>query len=381
MSNLSGYIESLDVVGYWRLDELTGNAIDSVGSNDLVWGSAPTRIAGLINQESGKAVLLDDDVAAVATVYDGLVDDFSCSVVVTLTPEQQNGFILMNGSGASGWALIVSNGGADGEGFFLHAFYGGVSANPTASAYWIFPGIRYHIVLVRRDGTTELWVNGQKESESATYTPGTPSVALILGAANDGTLKWDGAIDDVVIFDAPLTESQIRQITQLVFYVAPTPPILTINDNGAGQDEIVLSIAAGDGTGIVDGYSLWESTSGGTAEDFDFDGTPAQTIAANGSFSLRGSASGKYYAVKAFDDADNPVYSEPAIAASVAVSLADLMTELLATQALVASAEEIIAAFKADAVLGTASGGMVANAEAIKAKTDMIGTLRSETRW
>lgn len=46
-----------------------------------------------------------------------------------------------------------------------------------------------------------------------------------------------------------------------------------------------------------------------------------------------------------------------------------------------ATAEEIIAAFKADAVLGTASGGMVANAEAIKAKTDMIGTLGSETRW
>ncbi len=41
----------------------------------------------------------------------------------------------------------------------------------------------------------------------------------------------------------------------------------------------------------------------------------------------------------------------------------------------------IIAAIKADADLGTSPGGMVANAEAIKAKTDMIGTLRSETRW
>ena len=46
-----------------------------------------------------------------------------------------------------------------------------------------------------------------------------------------------------------------------------------------------------------------------------------------------------------------------------------------------ATAAEIIAAFKADADLGTSPGGMAANAEAIKAKTDMIGTLRSETRW
>ena len=46
-----------------------------------------------------------------------------------------------------------------------------------------------------------------------------------------------------------------------------------------------------------------------------------------------------------------------------------------------ATAEEIIAAFKADAQLGTSPGGMVANAVDIKAKTDNIGTLKSETRW
>lgn len=43
--------------------------------------------------------------------------------------------------------------------------------------------------------------------------------------------------------------------------------------------------------------------------------------------------------------------------------------------------DSIVTAIKADAALGTESGGMVANAEAIKAKTDMIGTLGSETRW
>lgn len=40
-----------------------------------------------------------------------------------------------------------------------------------------------------------------------------------------------------------------------------------------------------------------------------------------------------------------------------------------------------IAAIKADAELGTATGGMVANAEAIKAKTDLVGTIRSLIRW
>lgn len=39
-----------------------------------------------------------------------------------------------------------------------------------------------------------------------------------------------------------------------------------------------------------------------------------------------------------------------------------------------ATAAEIIAAFKADADLGTVPGGMVANAVDIKAKTDLIGT-------
>jgi hypothetical protein len=359
MSNLSDYITSLDVVGYWRFDELTGDAVDSVGSNDLAWGAAPTRVDGLVsNEPNGKAVLLDDDVAAVGTLYN-LTDNFSCSVVVTLTPEQQNGFILMNGSGLTGWALAVSSGAMAAEGFFLHAFYGGASANPTSSSYWIFPGVRYHIVLVRRAGTTELWVNGQKESESATYSVVTPEVAFILGAANDGTLKWDGEIDELAIFDAPLTLAQIRTITELVFYVAPTPPVLQINDNGAGQDEIVLAVPAGNGTNTVDGYSLWESTSGGTADDFDFDGPPAQTITASGSFSLRGAASGKYYAVKAFDDATTPIYSEAAIAASVGVSLTDLMAAISGIgQA--SDTEEILTAFKADPDFGTT--GLLADA-------------------
>lgn len=43
--------------------------------------------------------------------------------------------------------------------------------------------------------------------------------------------------------------------------------------------------------------------------------------------------------------------------------------------------DDAIAAFKADADLGTATGGMVANAEAIKAKTDLVGTIRSLIRW
>ncbi len=41
----------------------------------------------------------------------------------------------------------------------------------------------------------------------------------------------------------------------------------------------------------------------------------------------------------------------------------------------------LLAAFKADADLGTATGGLVSNAEAIKAKTDLVGTIRSLIRW
>jgi hypothetical protein len=41
----------------------------------------------------------------------------------------------------------------------------------------------------------------------------------------------------------------------------------------------------------------------------------------------------------------------------------------------------IIASIKADADLGTADGGLVANVAASKAKTDLIGTVRSLIRW
>jgi len=46
-----------------------------------------------------------------------------------------------------------------------------------------------------------------------------------------------------------------------------------------------------------------------------------------------------------------------------------------------ATAAEIVAAIKADPELGTADGGLVANAAASKAKTDLIGTVKSLIRW
>jgi hypothetical protein len=54
---------------------------------------------------------------------------------------------------------------------------------------------------------------------------------------------------------------------------------------------------------------------------------------------------------------------------------------LLADDTATYRVDDSVAAFKADAQLGTATGGMVANAEAIKAKTDLVGTIRSLIRW
>ena len=53
----------------------------------------------------------------------------------------------------------------------------------------------------------------------------------------------------------------------------------------------------------------------------------------------------------------------------------------LAASYVVWAEQVLVAAIKADPDLGTAEGGMVANAAASKAKTDLIGTVRSLIRW
>lgn len=67
--------------------------------------------------------------------------------------------------------------------------------------------------VVRNSGTTTVYQNATSvASGSNTENYGTPTNGIRVGIANDGTLDYDGYLDEFAIFDSALSSSQISEI-------------------------------------------------------------------------------------------------------------------------------------------------------------------------
>lgn len=94
---------------------------------------------------------------------------------------------------------------SDGQVFFV-----GASTDLTAA---VVAGADYHVVAaVDPTGNAVLYVNGTP-ADSATYSnPGDASLALTIGYdPSVGTHHFDGAIDEVAIYDRVLTAAEIAE--------------------------------------------------------------------------------------------------------------------------------------------------------------------------
>jgi hypothetical protein len=74
-----------------------------------------------------------------------------------------------------------------------------------------------HLVLVREPNRARVYLNGQVEPEidlpisSSAITSGTP---LFLGGRSDNQANWEGRLDEIAVFDRPLTIEEIRKLAE-----------------------------------------------------------------------------------------------------------------------------------------------------------------------
>ena len=325
MSNLAAYIASLGAVDHWRLGE-SGNhiAISETGNKPLYWTAVPTQVDGLVNLDDNYA----QELSAAGHIAKGTpyadVNNFSVSFVIENKNMLQVGWIVANGDtagGTNGWAIAIHNG-AFGAGFQLCVTFNGVIAAALALRTLELHA-KYFIVFVRRAGTNELWVNGLLHDSSATYAPLAPTTNFVIGnTAIGGANYLRGIVDEVAYFQTALSEASIVNMSKLVWAIRPGVPVFSVGDNGAGGDTFALSTAAVAGSFPLGGYALWESTSN-DEDSFEFSRPPLATIAPAGTFAARTAQRGRYYALCAFDDRNQPNYGPPQILASVAVPLTD----------------------------------------------------------
>jgi prepilin-type N-terminal cleavage/methylation domain-containing protein len=208
-----------DAVGYWKFDEGSGTtAIDSSGynNNGTIIGAAyttetPYQAAG---QGSGKYALSFNGSNNYVTIPDNNSLDITGAITLEAWAKFNSvaGYNVIVGkrdvAGGSGSYSMRAYSNGDFE-FFLY----GVSDNfLTAGTSTIVTGRWYHLVCTYNGATKKIYIDGvERASEPTTGSITKTSLIVTIGADALGSRLHNGIIDEVRIYSAALTASEIQQ--------------------------------------------------------------------------------------------------------------------------------------------------------------------------
>ncbi len=220
-------IAALRPMAWWRLDEFTGpQAIDSSGRHrDALYEShvtyyleGPRSDAFCTHGEKNRAAM------------------FVGGRVVARLPELEDRYTvslwLWNGlptdaRGVTGWCFSrgwdyglgaagdhLGLGGTSGHAGRLIFLHGSDPATIVAGKTEIPRWEWRHVVLVRDGEAVRVYLNGSLEIET-TAAAGFPAGfdRVFIGGRSDRLESWEGRIDEVAIFDRPLTSAEVAQLT------------------------------------------------------------------------------------------------------------------------------------------------------------------------
>jgi hypothetical protein len=136
-----------------------------------------------------------------------------------------------DGGPASGWSLLQDGGATNNYtyGFSADLVGGGAETSPVA----VSPGVWSHLLVVKSDAVRCIYINGVRVVRDVAVVKEILSNGdkpLVIGAMNDGysnpasflVVHWTGFMDDLMIFNRSLTETEIFGLYQDSPYDKPT---------------------------------------------------------------------------------------------------------------------------------------------------------------
>jgi len=198
---------------YWKLDESSGNAADSVGSDTLVNTNTATYTGGKINngvtlvKASSQQLKKSNPSTALPTSFtmSGWIkptgtmaaDDENTIFSLGYFPSVGNLFTLERYLTGGTYYIFVGVAGSF-----------GTIAHTLTSDVWAFIAITY------TGGTFEVFINGSSIGTiSKTWSPtGTANDAIVIGAEALNTRYWNGMIDEVGMWSRVLTGAEITEL-------------------------------------------------------------------------------------------------------------------------------------------------------------------------
>jgi len=201
-----------NLISYWKLDESSGNAADSHGSNTLTNNNTTPFVAGKINNAADLERTSSQDFSRASPTGTRFTGSFSLSIWVnteSLTGDMgilgdndrsaPKGYMLRYVTASNQLQFIYSNAGTD---------YSTVKAAMLTNATWV------HIVGTHNAATDTdvLYVNGtaQTTNTSRTVDPEASAIDFKIGDIN--TDQFDGLVDEAGVWGKALTAAEVTSL-------------------------------------------------------------------------------------------------------------------------------------------------------------------------
>lgn len=199
-------------LSYWKLDESSGNATDSIGSLSAV-NTSVTYSAGKINNGAvynGSAFHTISDNAAIKPA-----SDISISLWVNITSTSSYQMLLAKGENAGDTRSYEIRCFGTTTQIEVQMRTGGGSYIQFRSTIAIGTGTWTHIVITRTGATNKIYINGTSDTLAANTTQTTSidysTDALWFGQRNGG-LRFNGKLDEIGIWNVALTSTEVTTL-------------------------------------------------------------------------------------------------------------------------------------------------------------------------
>jgi hypothetical protein len=266
----STYVAATSLISYWKLDEPgTGavaidsgtsgsNATDNLGNitaSTTVPVAAPTNFSN----PQGRflpAVNGTHFVTAVQPLH-SFTGNFTVSAWVRTSKAKNSPIVTHeNFPYSQGWGLQT-----DGLGRLISQACTSAGSNILTSEFTLPTGVWFHVAMVMTATTRYLYYNGQKSVNTSNILPAASTgLATSLGwdTANIAANQLNGDLDDVRIYNIPLTDNQVQSLAagNEPFLVTPTTKV-------HGTDTVVGPAVAN----LISWWKLDETGTGAVAID------------------------------------------------------------------------------------------------------------------
>ncbi len=268
--------------GVWAFDEMSGSSTQDLSANNNTgWLQGPAWCAGV----NGGALNFDGLNDYVTCGTDSTLDiTGSLTIAAWISPRTMGGSgygrIVDKGTSSTGFTLFLDKS----SGTIAYAIYGGKVVRPRSGSVQL--NIWQHVVVTYDNSThiLDFYIDGAMVDSVSYTTPPLSAAAspLIIGMRSyDSSRAFDGCIDDVHVYDKPLTASEISALAALNSGGSNTAPILNPIGNKSldENDTLGFAITAFDPEGDPIAYSAQNLPAGAALVGNTFSWTPTENQA------------------------------------------------------------------------------------------------------